>query len=250
MEGYIKLHRSVLDNPICTKSEYFHLWCILLLLANHKDNEFIYRNEKMICKTGQLITSRKSLSLKTNIHESKIERILKYLEIEQQIEQQNFFSMRLITIVRWIDYQKSEQQSEQPVNSQRTASEQPVNTNKNDNNDKNDKNDKNKYNMVLFFEKIWSQYPKPQGKKNALRHFLATVKTEVDKESLQTALDNYKLSSRVERGYIQNGSTWFNQWQDWISPTPDMIGKEKEPNMSSIYDFVRETNNKMGANYE
>jgi hypothetical protein len=67
---------------------------------------------------------------------------LKYLEIEQQIEQQKTTKFTIITILNWDRYQENEQQSEQQVNNKRTTSEQQVNTNKNVKNDKNVENDK------------------------------------------------------------------------------------------------------------
>lgn len=66
------------------------------------------------------------------------------------------------------------------------------------------------------FDKIWSKYPDKDGKSAALRHFKATVKTPKDVEDINKALDNYLQIDKVNRGYIKKGSTWFNQWQDFI----------------------------------
>jgi hypothetical protein len=52
-----------------------------------------------------------------------VQRILKTFKSEQQIEQQTTSRNRLITIVAWNEYQKSEQQNEQQVNNKRTTSE-------------------------------------------------------------------------------------------------------------------------------
>ena len=67
------------------------------------------------------------------------------------------------------------------------------------------------------FDKIWERYPNKIGKKSAERHFEATVKTEDDFNKINLAIDNYLVSKRVADGYIQNGSTWFNNWQDWVN---------------------------------
>jgi hydroxymethylpyrimidine pyrophosphatase-like HAD family hydrolase len=122
------------------KPEYLAVWIDLLLSANHKDKELIFNEEKILIKSGSFITSRAKIAANTDVEESKVERILKYLKTEQQIEQQSFNKFRIISICNWPKYQQSEQQSEQPVNSQRTASEQPVNTNKNEKNVKNKNN--------------------------------------------------------------------------------------------------------------
>ena len=91
MDGYIKLHRKLLENPVvCKDSDYLSIWIYLLLNATQKK-----------------------------------------LEIEHQIEQQTSNENRLITILNWDDYQKSELLIEQQVNNERTTSEQQVNTNKN-----------------------------------------------------------------------------------------------------------------------
>lgn len=66
------------------------------------------------------------------------------------------------------------------------------------------------------FEFIWSQYPNRIGKKQALKHFNTSVRTQDDYLNIQKALANYLNSKAVKSGYIQNGSTWFNNWQDWI----------------------------------
>lgn len=98
-------------------------------------------NSKVIeIKRGQLLTGRKSLSVNTRISQSKIFRLLKCYESEHLIEQQKNNRYSIITIVNYTQYQPNEQLIEQPVNSQRTASEQPVNTPKKDKKDKKDKN--------------------------------------------------------------------------------------------------------------
>ena len=73
------------------------------------------------------------------------------------------------------------------------------------------------------FEIIWSAYPKRVGKAAALRHYEATVKSEEDAVSMGIALRNYVESGNVKRGYVQNGSTWFNDWRGWVDPTPEMM---------------------------
>lgn len=88
------------------------------------------------------------------------------------------------------------------------------------------------YGNVLYckdFEDIWSKYPNRVGKKEAYRHYQATVKTPEDIKNIGLALDNYLVSdiAMKEYGkYIQNGKTWFNNWEDWIVP-PKNVPKEQ-----------------------
>lgn len=143
MEGWVCLYRKILENPIiCKDSDYFAVWCYLLLSATHKKTSALFKGKKIVLLPGQLITGRKSIAKKFKIDESKVQRILKTLENEQQIEQQTSSQNRLITIINWYQYQKIEQQNAQQVNNECTTSEQRVNTNNNETN--------NIYNNILY----------------------------------------------------------------------------------------------------
>jgi hypothetical protein len=139
--GWIALYRKLLENPVSNNPEFLSVWVHLLLMAQHKKTTFIWNGKKQTLESGQLITGRKELSKKTTISESKVYRILKYLEIEQQIEQQTYTKFTVITIVNWSKYQKSEQQLEQQMNNKRTTDEQQMNTYNNVNKVNNENNE-------------------------------------------------------------------------------------------------------------
>lgn len=67
------------------------------------------------------------------------------------------------------------------------------------------------------FEYVWAKYPNKDGRKLAERAFFSSVKTEKDLKDIMTALENYLRTERVKKGFIKNGSTWFNNWRDWIN---------------------------------
>lgn len=140
MEGWIKIHRKILENPIiCKDSDYLAVWIYLLLNATHKEIPALFKGKKITLQKGQLITGRKSMSNQLKISESKIYRIINDFKSEQQIEQQTSNQNSLITVLNWDKYQQIEQQNEQPMNNERTTDEQRVNTNKNVKNDKNER---------------------------------------------------------------------------------------------------------------
>ena len=135
--GWIKLHRKILDNPLSKKPSWAWLWVILLLLANHnEENSFIWKGERLTQKRGQFITGRKKLKEITGIPETTIEGILDYLESQHQIRQQKTSGYRLITILNWETYQNSDIVSDNKP----TTNRQRADTIKNDKNVKNDKN--------------------------------------------------------------------------------------------------------------
>ena len=130
LQGWIKLHRKLSDKSFFKKdSEKVHLWILLLLKANFTEKEECLGGKPFLCKPGQFTTGRRQLAEESGISESKIERILTYFEkIEQQIEQRKMSTNRLITILNWEECQQIEQQIEQQVNNDRTATEQRLNT--------------------------------------------------------------------------------------------------------------------------
>lgn len=145
MEGWIKLHRKVLDNPVVTKdADHLAIWTYLLLNATHKEYPALFKGEKITLQAGQLITGRKSIARELRVSESKVYRVLDALKSEHQIEQQRSSHNSLITIVNWDKYQVSEQQNEHLMNNCRTSDEHLVNTNKNVKNVNNVKNNRKK----------------------------------------------------------------------------------------------------------
>lgn len=70
------------------------------------------------------------------------------------------------------------------------------------------------------FDLSWKKYPRPLGKKQAERHYKASVKTAKDFLDIQNALDNFMRLMRKEdrpMDKIPYGSTWFNNWRDYVN---------------------------------
>lgn len=139
--GWIKLHRRLLDNPLVMKdADHVAIWIFLLLNATHEDYPAIFKGNKITLKPGQLITGRKAIANLLLISESKVRRILDEFENDHQIDQQTSNKNRLITIVNWQSYQKSDQQNGQQVTNKRPTTDQQLTTNKNKKNVKNGRN--------------------------------------------------------------------------------------------------------------
>lgn len=68
------------------------------------------------------------------------------------------------------------------------------------------------------FEILWFKYPRRDGRKEAYKHFRASVTNQAQLAAITKALQNYiqHLSiSKTDAKYIKKGSTWFNNWNDW-----------------------------------
>ena len=69
------------------------------------------------------------------------------------------------------------------------------------------------------FETIWKEYPRKQGKANALKSYIKSRKKGTTYEEVLIGLENYVRYITIEKiqpQYIKQGSTWFNQecWDD------------------------------------
>ena len=129
--GYIKTFRSLEDWVLYKDSEAVHLLTHLMIKAQHKDTKIDHYGKPFTIKAGQLLTGRKKLHDETGINESKIQRLLVKLENFGEIEQQTNNKDRLITLVKWEQFQSEPSKrtaNEQQVNNKRTTSEQQVNT--------------------------------------------------------------------------------------------------------------------------
>lgn len=135
MEGWIKLHRAIQNNPFwgCEKFTRGQAWVDLLLMTNHKDSFFYKRGNKVTVKRGQVGRSSVELADRWQWSRSKVSKFLKDLEKEQQIKIHKSTVTQVLTIVNYDLYQEKEQQK----NSRKTAEEQQKDTYKNVKKEKN-----------------------------------------------------------------------------------------------------------------
>lgn len=132
--GFIVLHRKLLNHPIAGDAYLLALFVHLLLSAAHKETRFLWNGKEEILKRGQLITGRFALAEQTGINPSTLYKKLKILENLGicNIKSNNKFS--LITIVKYSDYQDKPDKNNTTHNNNVTTTEQQRNTYNNINN--------------------------------------------------------------------------------------------------------------------
>ena len=125
MQGWVSVHRKMLDNPVVFKdADHVAVWMYLLLNATHKECQVLFKGKKITLLPGQLITGRKVIADFLGISESKVKRVLLDFESDQQIDRQRSNRNSLISLINWDKYQISDQQNGQQVTSKWTASDQ------------------------------------------------------------------------------------------------------------------------------
>lgn len=174
--GFIVLHRKMLDNPISKKPHWAWLWVYLIMRANWEDKHIIWNGKKTIIPKGSFITGRLKLAKETGIKASTIERALEYLENEHQIEQQKNNKYRVITIVNWNKYQNKDSK----MDNKRTASGQLADTDNNINNiNNNTRNEESSHivSVIDAFKTVNSSYKKWFGnttQRSAIKNLIET----------------------------------------------------------------------------
>lgn len=111
-QGWIKLHRELQEKVIWKLStpEQKAILITLLLLANHKTNEWEFAGEKYRCVPGQLVTSLNSIAeaCGKGISVQNVRTALSRFERLGFLTNQSTKTGRLITIVNWEVYQVAE----------------------------------------------------------------------------------------------------------------------------------------------
>ena len=173
MEGWIKIHRKILDNPVvCKDSETFSIWLYLLLNATHQEIPAVFKGEKIILKKGQLITGILSISKKLKINKDKVQRTLKCFELDNQIAQETSNKNRLITILNWEEYQSNDNENDkQLINKCETTDKQLI-TNKNVKNN-------------IIYITLFNKYKEQIEKENAGRKFFIISDCKRDDDYLK-----------------------------------------------------------------
>lgn len=154
MEGWIKLHRKILeceiwisddDEPFDRRSA----WIDLLLLANHRDKQIIFDGKAFVVKRGQYVTSVRKLASRWMWGNQKTLKFLRLLEEIGMIEKDSDSRRTLITIVNYEVYQGCENTDRTQID---TVSERKSTTNKNIKNEKKIKKfipSSNKFNEMI-----------------------------------------------------------------------------------------------------
>ena len=148
MEGWIKLHRCLAEKAIWQDStpEQKTILITLLMMANHREKEWIWKGEKFKAKPGQFVTSIDSIAKKSGkgITKQNVRTALFKFEKLGFLTNESTKTGRLITLTNWDKYQLHTDVANNDTNKALTKNQQSVNKaltpNKNVKNDKNGKN--------------------------------------------------------------------------------------------------------------
>lgn len=138
--GWIKLHRKILDWEWFTSPSTLQLFIYLLLRANKEDKKW----RGILIKRGQLVTSVATISEETKLSTQQVRTSLNRLKSTNEITSKSTNRFTLVTICKYESYQlyeEVEQQTKQQAlqqtnNKQITNKQQQLKNNKNIRNNK------------------------------------------------------------------------------------------------------------------
>ena len=132
MDGWITLHRKLLDKPIWHEStpEQKVILITLMLMANHKEKQWEWQGRPYKAKPGQFVTSINSIVERCGkgVSAQNVRTALKRFEKYEFLTNQSTKQNRLITIVNWGFYQDMEQPTNKATNRQLTDDQQTANS--------------------------------------------------------------------------------------------------------------------------
>ena len=196
MEGWVKLHRKLIDWEWYQDSKMVHLFLHLLFSANFEDKKWM----GVLIKRGQLATGLNALHLKTGISIQSLRTCLKHLEKTGEINKQTNNQFSIITISNYDSYQLTSDDTNKQPNKRTTSNQQATNkqltTTKNVKKDKNEK----EVNKIPMF--------------NEFKKYALEKKQNIDIPTLKL-----KYESWVENGWKDGNENKITNWKSKLLNT-------------------------------
>jgi len=154
MEGYVRISRKIIDNPMYFQEEFTRTqaWIDLIMIANYKPGFFRVRGIKVEIKRGQVGYTANNLALRWRWSKGKVIRYLNELENDKQIEMQKDNVTTLITILKYNQFQTDGTQNEKQNISQTEHRRNTKHIADGTQTDPNKKEKKNKIDKSIFKE--------------------------------------------------------------------------------------------------
>lgn len=105
--GWIKLHRKSVENPLYFKEPFdkWHAWTDILLMVSHEKKQFISKGQLVTLEPGQMITSLPILAERWQWSVNRVRRYLRLLDGMGMCNINGTAYGTTITVVKWAFYQ-------------------------------------------------------------------------------------------------------------------------------------------------
>lgn len=103
MEGWIKLHRSILEHPIWNNAEHLRAWVYLIFAAAYEPRQVTVGNAVYTLQRGEIVTTMSLLSYQIKLTKNQTHYLLEKLKATQMITTE---SSPVCTRIRICNYDK------------------------------------------------------------------------------------------------------------------------------------------------
>lgn len=129
-EGWIALHRKVLQSDVWENPDLFRFWTWCLLKASHSAVTKLVGYKAVALQRGQFVFGRRMAHLETGLSERTIRTCVTALKDgpDPRISVKTTNAYSIITILKWGDYQFFDRENDpQPTNERPTPDQRPTN---------------------------------------------------------------------------------------------------------------------------
>lgn len=196
MQGFISIHRKLMDNPIWCDPYYLKLWMYCLFKASHKEHEQLVGNQIIQLKRGQYVTGRFSLAEEMNtgmkpkqkMNDKTWWRHLENLEKWGMLTIKSTNKYSIVTIDKYELYQDVFNKTDHQMSSSCPSNVHQMSTNNNVNNDNKEKRHKQVYDESSSFYQLAEMFYQE----------ILTNNAEYKKPNLQTWADDIRKMIEID----------------------------------------------------
>jgi len=123
-DGFVFIHRKILENPISQNPHAFRIWMECLLQATHSDHIIDYCGKEYVLKPGFFVFGRLAWAKRLNISSTTVQEWIFKMEsrgmLTRQVTRQG--KATIYKIEKWKDYQKPVRSSVSRASAERQLS--------------------------------------------------------------------------------------------------------------------------------
>lgn len=162
MEGWISLHRKMMEHWIWKDANYLKAWIAIIMIVNHEDKKILIENELIDCNRGQSLNSLASWAniFGNNWSIQKVRTFFDLLKKDSMINTEGLRKTTRLTVCNYELYQNLQQTNNRQTTDKQQADNKQITTNNKDNNVNNNKEDKS---SVKTTPKIPVKNPKKES---------------------------------------------------------------------------------------
>lgn len=112
MNGWIKIHRGIVDHWLFQDERYFKWWITILLYVNHEGKKFPVNGELVTCNPGESFRSVDDWAAVLKCHKKTLYKFFNLLENDSMIKRKTVGNgnrrKHLLTVVNWDKFQEKE----------------------------------------------------------------------------------------------------------------------------------------------